>query len=267
MNVVLAITHHDPPGRLYPQIEAALPALTALFEALVVHASPTTHPATLALLARAGAVVQQRTSEPAGGLAGLGTTRRDTIALALEQGLPGIMFCDGDRALHWITAYPEELRAVVGRLLDHDFTVLGRTPRAFDTHPRMQRDTEAIVNHVFARVSGRAWDVTAAARGLSRRAARAILNGCPDETIGVDVAWPLFLQQRGGFRLAYEATEGLEFETPDRYGAEIAAAGGYQQWLAQLDGTPQHWAQRLHLAMLEVEAMLPYADPMDSGDV
>jgi hypothetical protein len=63
------------------------------------------------------------------------------------------------------------LAQVARRVTEYDFTVLGRTPRAFDSHPRIQRDTESIVNHVFGLVSGQTWDVTAAARGLSRRAA------------------------------------------------------------------------------------------------
>ena len=74
--------------------------------------------------------------------------------------------------------------------------------RAFASHPRIQRDTEAIVNTVYASVSGHAWDVTAAARGISRRAAAAILAGCDEQSVGTDVAWPLFLQRRAASQSA-----------------------------------------------------------------
>src|SRR5262249_28332832 len=130
--------------------------------------------------------------------------------------------------------------------------------RAFNSHPRVQRDTETIINSVYATISGFNWDVTAAARGLSRKATAAILAGCPDETIGIDVAWPLFLQRAGGFSLGYIATEGLEFETADRYGDEVAAAGGIAPWLARLDADPREWVKRLDMARVEVEALLPY---------
>ena len=87
--------------------------------------------------------------------------------------------------------YPEELRRVAQQITQFDFTILGRTPRAFATHPRIQRDTEAIINHVFERVSDRAWDTGAGARGLSRRAAETIVTGCLDDAISNDVTWPL----------------------------------------------------------------------------
>jgi hypothetical protein len=148
---------------------------------------------------------------------------------------------------------------VVAHAHAYDFTVLGRTPRAFESHPRIQRDTEAIVNQVFATISGRDWDVTAAARAVTRRAAQAILQGCPDETVGTDVSWPLFAA-RAGLTLGYIATEGLEFETADRHADEVAAAGGLDRWLALLDADPRRWVERLEIAKIEVEAALPYLD-------
>jgi hypothetical protein len=143
---------------------------------------------------------------------------------------------------------------------EHDFTVLGRTERAFASHPRVQRDTEAIINTVYASVSGYAWDVTAAARGISRRAAAAIVEGCHEQSIGTDMAWPLFLQRRGGFSLGYRATEGLEFETADRYLDQVATAGGIQAWMARLDADPRRWAERLEVARVEVAAAAPYKE-------
>jgi len=69
---------------------------------------------------------------------------------------------------------------------------------SFHSHPRVQRDTEAIVNHVFQVISGYDWDVMAAARGLSRPASEAILDRCFDEEISTDVSWPLCLRSLGG---------------------------------------------------------------------
>ncbi len=258
MTVALAVTYHDPQGRMHEQIKRALPVLTGIFSRLAVRASHGAHRPALALFAQAGAVIAQGLPEQAVERFKLGQARRDALALALQLDLPFILQCDGDRALHWAERYPQELGQVARRVADFDFTVLGRTPRAFDSHPRIQRDTEAIVNHVFATVSGHAWDVTAATRGLSRRAAEAILARCPDEQVSTDVSWPLFLEREGGFSLGYIATEGMEFETPDRYSHEVAQAGGLAQWLARLDADPRHWAHRLDMARVEVEAMSPY---------
>jgi hypothetical protein len=262
MSIVLAATLHDPGDRLYEQTRRVLPALTQTFAALAIDASSAVSPPTLALLRAAGAQVRQRSVDHLEGLAAIGTARRSCVAAALSLDAACVLYCDFDRALHWAERYPAELTRVLARLPEHDCTVLGRTPRAFASHPRVQRETEAIINHVFALVSGDPWsDVTAAARGLSRRAARAILDGCPDQSIGTDVSWPLFLRRAGSFSLAYLPTEGLEFETADRFADEIADAGGLDRWLARLDADPRNWAFRLELARIEVAAALPYALP------
>ncbi|MBC8162749.1 MAG: hypothetical protein H7Z42_16180, partial [Roseiflexaceae bacterium] len=131
----------------------------------------------------------------------------------------------------------------------------GRSARAFASHPRCQRDTEAVINTVFAAVSGQPWDVGAGARSISRRAAEAVLAGCDDQSVGVDCTWPLFLLRQGGFRVAHHATEGMEFETLDRYADQVAELGGPQAWIDRLDRDPGQWALRLEVARVEVAAM------------
>lgn len=258
MKIVLALIHHDPPGALCGQIEQGLPVLNKLFDALTVQVSSETSPQIAALYGAAGADVQQRAQAPAADILPIGKARRTVVDRACQIEADFVMYCDGDRALHWAQHEPDELARVVARLPDHDFTVLGRTPRALQTHPRPQRETEEIVNHAFAAASGHAWDITGAARGLSRRAATAIVAGCPEDSVGVDGAWPLFLQQEGGYSLAYLQTEGLAFETAARFPNEIAALGGVAQWIAQLEADPRQWALRLKLAQVEVEAIIPY---------
>jgi hypothetical protein len=110
---------------------------------------------------------------------------------------------------------------------------------------------------VFARIAGRAWDVTAAARALSRAAAQAIVAGYADDGIGSDAGWPLFAE-RQGYTLGYIETDGLEFETPDRYGDQIAAAGGLAAWMEQIDGRLDEWMLRLEIAREEIAVLAPY---------
>ena len=256
--VTLAVTQHDPDGRLTEQVRRVLPTLQRHFAQIVVQATYASPPEALDLLRAAGAQVYQEHTDEFNGLDRLGGTRRAAIDLALRTGAATILFCDFDRALHWAEYHPDELATLAAQLTASDFTVLGRTARAFASHPRVQRDTESIINHVFARVSGYFWDVTAAARGLSRRAAAALLAGCPDQSIGTDVAWPLFLLRAGSFTLAYRETEGLEFETADRFADQITAAGGRAAWIDQIDASPAQWALRLELARIEVAAIEPY---------
>ena len=258
MTVTLAATYHDPEGRMVRQIQSALPLLMRVFGGLAIRASHAAYGPSLELFAAAGARIAHGAANQAVERFKLGQARRDAIALALELDHPFILHCDCDRMLHWAERYPDELAQAAQHVTEFDFTVIGRTPRAFDSHPRIQRETEIIVNKVFATVSGHAWDVTAATRGLSRRAAEAILAGCPDVEVSTDVSWTLFLQQHDHFKLGYIETDGMEFETGDRYADHIALAGGYDQWMNQLDADPRNWAHRLEMARVEIEGALPY---------
>jgi hypothetical protein len=259
VSCILAATHHDPESRLYDQTVRMLPALTQRFNGIAIQTTHASQQRSLDLLAGAGALIEREAAPESSSLVLLGQARRAALEMGLRLNAPAILFCDFDRVLHWAEYYPDELARVVAQLGENDMTVLGRSERAFASHPRVQRDTEAIVNTVFASVSHCDWDVTAAARGLSRRAAEAILEGCHEQSVGTDVAWPLFLQRHGGFTLGYCVTEGLEFETADRYGDQVAAAGGVHAWMAQLDADPQRWAERLEVARAEVTAAVPYA--------
>ena len=58
-----------------------------------------------------------------------------------------------------------------------------------------------------------------AARGLSRRAAEAIVEGCDVDTVGNDCAWPLFCQSRG-FVLDYPEADELAYQTSADYAAD-----------------------------------------------
>ncbi|HEU5102359.1 MAG TPA: hypothetical protein VFU22_25225 [Roseiflexaceae bacterium] len=258
--MVLAATHHDPDGRLYDQATRILPALARYFGGIAIQATHASQQRSLDLLAGVGALIQREDTPDSSSLVLLGHARRAALELGLRLEMPTILFCDFDRALHWAEFYPDELADVVSRLGEYDMTVLGRTERAFASHPRIQRDTETIVNTVYASVSQHGWDVTAATRGISRRAAEAILVGCHEQSIGTDMAWPLFLQRRGGFTLGYRATDGLEFETADRYADQVAASGSVYAWMARLDADPQRWAERLDVARAEVAAATPYVE-------
>lgn len=260
-SVALAVTHHDPDQRMERQIAQWLPVLQQHYAHLAIivtadtsYAAPTKPSAALS--------VQQLPEQFPAGMAALGHVRQMVVQQAWQHAphISHVHLCDFDRILHWIEHYPVELAQVVAQITHADFTVLGRTPRAFASHPRTQRDTEALINHVFALASGQAWDVTAASRGLSRRASAYLAERCADPTVGVDCAWVLCALQQPELIVAYYATEGLEFETADRYPAEIAAAGGVDAWIATLDASPQQWWLRMQVAVLEVASINQFGD-------
>jgi hypothetical protein len=260
MMIVLAATHHDAEGRQEAQLTRLMPLLRELYAGLALVLTPQTLPSTVALLHDAGTRLYVGAADVPTGHLHLGRWRRMAVATALEQfpAATTIHFCDFDRVLHWAEYFPAELTATLAALPQVDFTVLGRTPRAFASHPRVQRDTEALINHAFGLVSGWAWDVAAASRGLSTAAAQFIVRHSADDTIGSDCSWPLMLRREASFRLAYRETEGLEFETLDRYADEITALGGAQAWCDRLDADPRQWLYRVALAQAEMAAALQF---------
>ncbi len=255
--VALCVTVHDPTGRLLTLAADRLPALSELYAALAAFCSRQTHPALLDLLRQYSARVDLDEGEPAG-IARIGQVRRQTIRGGLEAGTTHLQMCDFDRAIHWVSCFPDELRDVVCSIPGYDLLVLGRTPRAWSTHPPYQAETEPLFNKVFALVTGLPWDVGAGSRGLSRRAAEALLDTSTEMTVGVDAEWPLLLLRREGFRTGHRACEGLEFETADCFGREIEAAGGYEAWEAQMSSDPRRWAFRLQVALMIAEAAVRY---------
>lgn len=252
--VALCLTVHERDGRLADLVATHMPALASRYAALVALCSRETHPAVLELLHRHGVSVTVDPDEPAG-IERIGDVRRKTIRAGLEAGTPHLQMCDFDRALHWAAHYPAELEAVIAEIPRYDLLVLGRTERAFATHPPYQAETEPLFNRVFALATGLAWDVGAGSRGLSRRAAEILLESSTERSVGVDAEWPLLLLEQEGVRVGQRLCEGLEFETADRFGPEIEAAGGYSAWQAQMCADPRRWAFRLRVALLIAEAV------------
>ncbi|PMP74590.1 MAG: hypothetical protein C0184_14860, partial [Chloroflexus aggregans] len=80
-----------------------------------------------------------------------------------------------------------------------------------------------------------------------------IVTASRDDSIGADCTW-LLLAQRAGLQLAYRETEGLEFETLDRYQDEVTTLGGPQAWLDRFDANLNNWLLRLELTYTVVES-------------
>ncbi len=255
--VTLVATVHQPDERLVGLAAAQLPELAGRYAVMVAYCSGSTHPTILGLLHAHGALVRVD-GKPTSGIDGIGHVRRRALRAGLETGTPYLQMCDFDRALHWSAHYPRELDAVLDEIARHDLLVLGRTERAWATHPPYQAETEPLFNKVFALTTGLLWDVGAGSRGFSRRGAEKLLEWSEEPTVGIDAEWPLLLLGQEDFAVGYRACEGLEFETADRFAAEIKAAGSYDAWEAEMSADPARWAFRMRLAALIAEAIVRY---------
>jgi hypothetical protein len=262
--VTLAATVHQPDERLASLAEAQLPELAGRYAALVAYCSNSTHPTILGLLRDHGVLVRVD-DKPLAGMAQIGHVRRRALRAGLEAGTPHLQMCDFDRALHWSAHYPRELDTILDEITRYDLLVLGRTDRAWATHPSYQAETEPLFNKVFYLTTGRPWDVGAGSRGFSRRGAEKLLELSQEPAIGIDAEWPLLLLGQDGFSVGYRACEGLEFETADRFAAEIEAAGSYAAWEAEMSADPARWVFRMRMAVLIAEAIVRYGRGGQAG--
>jgi hypothetical protein len=188
----------------------------------------------------------------------VGAARRLALRTAFQAGEATFLYCDFDRWLHWVGRFPEELRGLPAALAGHRprpwYACLGRTRRAFATHPYVQRVAEGATNRAASLALGRRLDATAGACWLDRRGAEIVLAGSEEETNATDLEWPALVNRAAG-RVAYVATEGLEFETAEFYAPEIAALGGREAWERAHYERPEVWRARLGLATDSVSAL------------
>lgn len=242
-SVALAATLHDPHAADLPNMLAALPGLAALYAGMAIIATEETPERVLAPLRAAGASVVQRPSD----FREIGWRRLAAVQGAAEIA-PAIHLCDFDRLLHWWLNWSQELAATLTQIAATDLLILGRTARAWATHPANQIETEGLANRAVSHFYGTEVDICSGSRGLSRRAVAYLTAHGREHSVGTDAEWPLLLRAAGEFRCEQLLTEGLEFETGDRYPEEVARTGGLAGWNAGLDRDADRWTFRVRLA-------------------
>ena len=240
----LAATIHDVDGRLVPAIYRLAPALREVFAGIALNVSDAT-PAEVAAAAREQ--LGAATMVHAQGEAVIGRARRDAVRLALAAPALQILYSDFDHALRWIEGAPDELRATLVIQPEAALLVVGRSPRAFAAEPRRLQDTERVVNHIYALMTGRDWDLMAAIRRLSRPAAESIVAGSTVDTLANDVEWPL-LAERQGLTLGYATSDAFHYRRMEEFGAPADTG----------DADPANWIKRLEYAAAHVAAMRPF---------
>jgi hypothetical protein len=225
---------------------AAITTALATYSLVVIATSPATDARLTTWLAQIGAHIVP------GGQAGEG--RRAALSAAGKD-QSAYFSCDFDRWLHWVQFWPQELAALPARVarlgskrISPWYVCLGRTARAFATHPDAQRLPEMATNRALSAAAGHPLDAAAGAAWITPEAAEIILAGSREPTAATDLEWPALILREDPGRLRGLRCEGLEWETPDVHAAEIIAAGGLTAWTHATFDTPAMWAARLRLA-------------------
>ena len=160
--VALAATLHDPGCADLAATSAALNGLARRYAGMVIFATGETPDRALAPLVAAGARVSKHPTD----YREIGWRRLGAVREAATLA-PAVHLCDFDRLLHWHRCWPDELDTVLSRLPAADLLLLGRTERAWATHPAHQRETEQLANRVVSHHYG-APSMSAPARAASR---------------------------------------------------------------------------------------------------
>jgi hypothetical protein len=244
--VTLVSTLHDSAGwSIKPLIEQS-DLLGKLYDQRIVVATRGTSQTAIVTLENSGwTLVLPRSNL---GVEYITDSRLRVLKAGIKGGTEHVHLVDMDRVLHWAANYPHELREIVGRIPELDFTIIGRTARAFRTHPRNQMDTEAIANKVFSLIYGNEVDITAASRGVSKKAAEILVKYSKGRYFDGDAEWPIILLHRGELNMGYIEAEGLEWETRLKRKHMALPDGSLVDVKEYYEKNPESWVYRTMLA-------------------
>jgi len=201
--------------------------------------------------------------------------RHAAMQRALQTSATHIHYADMDRLLRWVETRPDEWQQTIARVQQCDCLIVGRTARAYRTHPQALVQTEAISNLVGSCLLGtrinadergqkevsslvrarlRPIDLSAGSRGFSRRAAEFLMtHSPPGRALGMDAEWPILLR-RAGFTIDYVEVDGLDWESADRCAERAADADAQRRTAEAYDADVRHWARRVEVALEIVRA-------------
>jgi hypothetical protein len=245
-DITLVAAIHDPDGWLLAPIERLAPVLLQVFPHVAINISQATSPALVdALRARLKAeVVFHQPDE-----AGIGRFRRDAVRLGLQSPSDAVLYSDIDHMLRWIEYDANDLATVLAGRSDTDMLVVGRSPKALSAEPRRLQETERLVNHTYALLTGKTWDLMFAIRRMSRKAAELIVSQSRIDTLANDVEWPL-LARSAGLSVGYTESDGLFYRTTREFGAPADTG----------DDDPLQWIRRIEFAAQHASAMRAYLE-------
>ena len=261
--VALVSTIHDSAGWSITPLRESSPLLEDLYERRIVIATKGTSQSVIDAFEESGWFLASPRSNV--GVEYISDSRLKVIRAGVEAGANHLHLIDTDRVLHWAAHYPDELRGVVSRISKLDFTIIGRTQRALQTHPRNQVETEAIANKVFSLIYGKEVDITAASRGISKAAVEVLAKYSHGRFFDNDSEWPTILLCLGGLSMGYVEAEGLEWETRLKREQMTLPDGRRVDVKDYYEGNPESWVYRLMLAHRIAQAALETSRNMRGG--
>ncbi|MFD1737628.1 hypothetical protein ACFSCX_13860 [Bacillus salitolerans] len=161
---------------------------------------------------------------------GAAHARREAVKFGLGGTSSHFHYCDFDRLLTWAQNHLNELKKTVQLLHQFDYLIIGRTKRAFATHPIEWIETEKITNKICSLELGREVDITAGSCSFSRVAGEYIQQHSKEKM--TDVEWPMIVHRIANLEVGYHAVEGLEYH--EKINSVNTQVNDTEAWLSRL---------------------------------
>jgi hypothetical protein len=161
---------------------------------------------------------------------GAAEARREVVNFGLSGNSQYYHYCDFDRLLTWGKNYLNELKTILTKVSNHNYLILGRTERAFNTHPEAWIETEKITNKICSLELNKEVDITAGSCSFSRECAEYINKYSKDKM--TDSEWVMIIHRIAKLGVDYCVVEGLEYqEETNGVGTSVSEA---EEWLVRL---------------------------------
>lgn len=239
-SIILCSTFHDPQLKLRKLITKALPLIERLFSTNIIACTEDTAKALEGALPKNEFII-------------VGTPSNkvvDTYILSFKTTLENlepnnkIFYVDFDRLVHWVLEYPDEVENILQEHSGYDYLHIGRSKRAFDSHPETQKNTETIINRIGSETLGfdDEKDLISVCFIFTKTLCQKVLSLENKTSTGFYGTWPLIFWNNA-LTKNYIEVEGLEWETPDRFISEIKEIG-YSNWLKHFQSASE-WRKRV----------------------
>lgn len=213
-NIGLICVIHDPAGKNTNLVKKLGPLLNKIYKDMYITVSAETNKDLIDELGKNGFKIKIIPKK------GAAHARREALKLSLTGSDQYFHYCDFDRLLTWADRYVNELKSVVAEIPGNDYLILGRTERAFNTHPIEWIQTEKITNKICSLELGQEVDITAGSSGFSRQSAQLISDNSKARM--TDAEWAMIVHRIGRMKVGYKAVEGLEYrEEVNGYTSQI----------------------------------------------
>ncbi|WP_345240749.1 hypothetical protein [Pontibacillus salipaludis] len=202
-NVALVTVTHDPDGDHHQLWKKWKSRLEHLYSQMFITVSEETKPAFIEDLKVSTFGVNVIPKK------GAAHARREVVRFGLTGESDLFHYCDLDRLLTWLENHPDELTSLLEGMDEKDYVILGRTERAFETHPEEWKATERIANKIFSLEIGEEIDVTAGSCMFSKKSAHYINEHSRADM--TDAEWPMIVHRFAHLPIDHRLVEGLEY--------------------------------------------------------